>query len=193
MEYISPVTLSILSGLCGCVLTSIFTIWNDNRKIEKSIDIKRNNLAKAIHTELSTLLEIYDKMKLKETMPQQGDDIAIAKISQNYISVYENNLDKIGILDNEDVKYIVQLYTYIKSLIDSLICLADRWEDYAKYTRELNANDKEKILKLHDVMTANKAAYYCQEKVFTLFPNVLDRLEKYNQKKSIINRIKEWF
>lgn len=174
------------------LLSSMFTAgfvwlqrWGEEREQKR---IARQNLAKAIYSEISTLVEIYKQMELTETPPQVGTDLKIAYLTQDYISVYENNLDKIGILDTDDIEEIVKLYICIKALIDSHIYLAKRWEMYAQYTRELNKipkeeKTKEEQRKKEDVNSAHRAALGYQKEIYKLYPGVLDRLKEYDTTK----------
>ena len=173
-----------LTSFLTSYLSAYFLRKNDDKNKLDTLNKERRNLAKALHTEISTLVKMYDKMKLENKLPEKGSDIKVAFISQNYIAVYENNLDKLGILESEDISYIVEFYMYCKSLIDSLKYLAQRWEQYVSYQRKnYPTTDKNIADELHrkyiDVKTAYEAALAGQEKVFTLHRNILERLEKY--------------
>ena len=107
-----------LTSFLTSYLSAYFLRKNDDKNKLDTLNKERRNLAKALHTEISTLVKMYDKMKLENKLPEKGSDIKVAFISQNYIAVYENNLDKLGILESDDISYIVEFYMYCKSLID---------------------------------------------------------------------------
>ena len=180
-------TIIVPPALTSCLtsyLSAYFLRKNDDKNKFDTLNKERRNLAKALHTEISTLVKMYDKIKLENKSPENGSDIKVAFISQNYIAVYENNLDKLGILENEDISHIIEFYMYCKYLIDSLKYLAQRWEQCISYQREnypiTDPNiDNELKRKYIDVDTDYKAALAGQEKVFTLHRNILERLEKY--------------
>lgn len=180
-DFSKSVMITVLASLTtfvfAVVLFAVKSWWTNKEQKQRS----RQNLAKAIHSELSALMEIYKQMELSETPPKSGEDLTIAHLTQNYISVYENNLDKIGILDKDDIEVIIKLYIGIKGLIDSHIYLAKRWEMYAQYTREPNKIRQEEDLKKEDVNSAHRAVFRYQEKIYDLFPDVLGRLEKYDK------------
>lgn len=175
-DFSSKVIIALLSALFIAFFAWVQSWWE--RRGQKRI--ARQNLAKAIHSEISTLVGIYRQMELTETPPQSGKNIKIAYLTQNYISVYENNLDKIGILDNGDIKEVVKLYICIKALIDSHIYLSKRWEMYAQYTRDPNSIPKEEAMKKNDVNSAHRAALEYQKEIYKLYPDILKRLEKYD-------------
>ena len=127
-------------------------------------------------------------IKLSDLPPKNGSEIKAANISQNYISVYENNLDKIGILKTEDISYIIELYLYFKYLIDSLKWLSERWETYVQYNNDNEDSKDEKIqielkCKYTDVVNAYKSAKFGEKRILNSFKNVVDRLSKYWLKK----------
>lgn len=178
-DFSAKIIIALLSALFIAFFAWLQSLW-EKREQKR---VARQNLAKAIHSEISTLVEIYKQMELSEIPPQSGEDLKIAYLTQNYISVYESNLDKIGILDNNDIEKIVKLYICIKALIDSHIYLAKRWEMYAQYTRDPKNIPQEEILKKEDVYSAHKAALKYQKEIYELYPSVLERLEEYDDSK----------
>lgn len=86
-------------------------------------------------------------------------------------------------MNEDDIPYIIELYTCIKGLIDSHIYLAKRWEMYAQYTWDSNRNFKEEETKYEDVKSAHRAVFRYQEKIYDLYPDVLDRLKEYDTTK----------
>lgn len=188
--------IAVIPALLSSFLTAKFMKENDDEKREVEIVNNRRTLAKALYSELFALLVLYGRkdeksneqnMKVSSDPPKQGSDIKIAYISQNYISVYESQLGKIGLLNEDDIPYIIGLYTCIKGLIDSYIYLAMRWKMYAQYTREhkceIEEEKTEERLKYKDVTSAHKSVWNYQEKIYELYPNVLERLEKYDNQK----------
>lgn len=191
-EVCIPVFLAILTSWMTSYLTAKYLKVNDNKNRMTAISNSRRALAKALFSELQALLEMYggkdeknneENMKVPSEPPEQGKDLKIAYISQSYISVYESQLGQIGLLNEDDIPYIIEIYTYIKGLIDSHIYLAKRWEKYAQYTRDPDCNLREVQMKYEDVKSAHKAVYRCQEKIYNLYPNVFERLAKYDESK----------
>ena len=174
---------NIWAAVFSFVLTSCFIIWRDAKNETQKNEKICQNLARALRSEIEVLILFYDHMKLSSTPPQKGKDIKIAYISQDYIAMYESQLDKIGLLDNEDVGAITTFYTLIKALLDSLVYLSHRWELYAQYTRVSLPNSNEIEMKYNDMLNAHKAAFDYQEKIYELYPDVLARLEKYEFQK----------
>lgn len=184
--------IAVLTSWMTSYLTARYLKENDNKNRERDVTNSRCTLAKALYSELQALIKLYggkddecneDNMKVPSEPPEQGKDIKIAYISQNYISVYESQLGRIGLLNEDDIPYIIELYTYIKGLIDSHIYLAKRWEMYARYTRESNKIPQEEALKQEDVNSAHRSVFRYQEKIYDLYPDVLDRLKKYETTK----------
>ncbi len=184
--------IAVLPALLSSFLTAIFMKENDDKKREADIANNRRILAKALYSELIALMELYGKkddecsknnMKVSPEPPKHGKDIKIAYISQKYVSVYESQLGRIGLLNEDDIPHIIGLYTCIKGLIDSHIYLAKRWEMYAQYTREPNKIQQEEAMKKEDVNSAHRAVYMYQEKIYDLYPDVLNRLKEYDTAK----------
>ncbi len=169
----------VFSGLLGSILTMIFTKFYDDCRQKKNFKIEQKNLAKALKTEISVLVKMYQKIKLPENPPNNGSNLNVAYISQNYISVYENNTNRLGILNSDDIPKIIELYMCIKYLIDSLQWLSQRWEIYSRYGRTPNYSSKELILKGVDVENAYNAAREGEKIIFNLYNDVLNRLSKY--------------
>ena len=190
------VFLIVFSAWLTSYLTAKFMKGNDDKKRAADIANNRRTLAKALASELQALLTIYGNkdeesneinMKVSSEPPKQGSDIKIAYISQNYVSVYERQLEKIGLLNEDDIPYIIGLYTCIKGLIDSHILLAKRWEMYARYTRDCSCiteeEKREERLKYKDVANAHRSVWNYQKTIYELYPNVLTRLSKYETSK----------
>lgn len=173
------------------ILTSFFTSYlsahflkkNDNDNKTENLNKERQNLAKALHTEIFILVKMYEEIRLPENPPKTGDEIKVAYISQNYISVYENNLNKIGILDKDDIPKIIEFYMCVKYLIDSLQLLSKRWEVFTQYQRknqQLNEQQNQELnLKYVDVCKVYQAAREAEKRISNLFFDVLERLSKY--------------
>lgn len=174
---------NIWAAIFSFVLTSCFIIWRDSKNEIQKKEKTRQNLARALRSEIEVLILFYDHMKLSSTPPQKGEDIKIAYISQNYIATYERQLDKIGLLDDEDVGALTTFYTLIKALLDSLVYLSHRWELYAQYTRAALPNPTEIEMKYNDMLNVHKAAFDYQEKIYELYPDVLARLKEYDTAK----------
>lgn len=177
------VFIAILSAWLTSFLTAKYLKGNDNKNREADIANSRRVLAKALRSELLTLREIYRNMEVSPAPPKSGNDISVSYLSQNYISIYEHNIERIGLLKEEDIPCIVELYICIKSLIDSLICLSNRWELFAMYTRGNDVDEKEMELKYRDVENAHRGAYECQKRIFELYPVVIEKLSKYDNSK----------
>ena len=184
MDWLCSNYQTLLSGLFDSVLTMLFVFVHDYWKQQHLKKMEIQNLAKAIHTEITVLVKLYGKMKLKSSPPLSGADIKAVLISQNYLSVYENNLNKIGILKKKDVTEIIKLYLCFKYLIDSLKYLSQRWETYVQYQRNNHPIQSKKIYdemnrKYRDVVNAHNAVCEGQSLIFSLYDDVLKRLEKY--------------
>ncbi len=184
--------LAVIPSIIASFLTAWLLKKNDRQNMLNDIANRRRALAKALYSEILALLELYGKkedecsennMKVPPKPPEQGKDVKIAYISQNYVSVYESQLGKIGLLNEDDIPYIIGLYTLIKGLIDSHVYLAKRWELYARYTREPNKIPQEEALKKEDVNSAHRSVFRYQEKIYDLYPDVLDRLKEYDTAK----------
>lgn len=118
-------------GYIHAILAFLVTRYNCSDDKE----LARRKLAKALKAEISSLIKLYQANKLETALPQEGSDISIVKIECNYLSVFENNTDKIGIFDEDDIAEIISFYMQTKGLIDTLSVLSERWSSYAMYSR----------------------------------------------------------
>ena len=135
--------ISLFIPVIASAATAYFLRKNDNHNRNEDNKQQTANIAKALYSEIETLMTIYKRLELNQEPPKNGTDIKIASIQHNYLTVYENNLDKIGLFNTDDIQKIIELYTYIKALLDSHLHVADFWEKYAQYTRSENVDKQE--------------------------------------------------
>lgn len=176
-----PVKAAVIGAVIGALLTNI-VIYIREEWISKPKQKKREQkkLATALYAESESLMTLYEPNKLENKVPENGSDIKNVRISCNYIAVFENNTDKIGILNTADIKSIIDLYITIKALIDTLLVLADRWELHAtssRHPQQFNSNELD--MQLEDVRNTYKIALQYQTIVFELYPKVKKVLSKY--------------
>lgn len=170
--------MAVLPALISSAATAWLLRRNDREQRLEDMANSQRIMAKAIHAELVDFYELYDIIKLSSDLPWNGGDVAVSHISQKYITVYESQLYKIGILDKEDIPYIIKLYINIKAMIDSRIQLNDLCKEHINYTKKMIAGSLESPY--GNMLDAYKIALKYQEEVYKLYPNVLERLEKYD-------------
>ncbi len=173
--------LVVLSACLTAYLTAKFMEGNDDKNREADIINSRRALAKAIHAELVNFREKYNAIQLSPDLPWNGEDIPVSYISQKYITVYESQLNKLGLLSNDDIPHIVKLYIFIKALIDSRIRLNDIREEYIQYTQKQITDSLKSPY--NGLLDEYKVALRYQAEVYKLYPAVLDRLAKYDKQK----------
>lgn len=104
---------------------------------------KRKKLAITLSSEIKAFKTVYDNdrysYRLKKDPPQNGTDIKIVRLECNYVVTFDNNTDKLGLLDEEDISEIISFYMELKSLIDTLMVLATRWERYIESYNTLDS------------------------------------------------------
>ena len=176
------IVLVVLSAWLTSYLTAKFMKNNDDKKRETDITNHRQALIKALHAELVNFREIYDVIALLPDLPWNGSKVTVSHISQQYIAVYENQLNKIGILDKGDIPYIIRLYVNIKVLIDVRHQLNEICKEYNDYTRKMVADPSKSPL--GKMLDTYKLALQYQDNVYELYPDVLKRLEKYEISKN---------
>ena len=175
------VLIAILSAWLTSFLTAKYLKVNDNKNREASIANSRCSLANALHAELINFYKIYEDIKLPHELPFYGGDVALSHISQRYITVYEGQLNKLGILDKADLPNIIKLYIYIKALIDSRNQLNDICKEHINYERKKIADPSKSPY--GNMLDAYKIALKYQEEVYILYPDVLKQLKKYDTSK----------
>ena len=175
--------------------TAYFMRANDSGKNEVATRDEQIRLARALHSEVAACMEIYKSAQLPDTAPNKEDEHKSYRLEQNYAAVYENNADRIGILNETDIPNVVSLYTYMNALGDSLAILSERWDKYAEYVADLeplekdeegNEDEEEVALRNADltkrfaeVKNAYASAHIYQDKVFILQKYVLEQLARY--------------
>ena len=171
--------------------TAYFMQSSDSGKKEMATRDEQIRLARALHSEITAFMEIYKTVQLPDTAPEKESEHKSYRLEQNYAAVYENNADKIGLLNETDIPNIVSLYSYMNALADSLSILSERWDKYAEYVANLeppeDPEDEEEVAKMNadltkrfaEVRNAYADAHIYQDKVFILQKYVLERLAKY--------------
>lgn len=182
LVYVNSLVIAIISAAAAAIFMNIFMFLRETYIKCDQIETDREKLAKALHSEISTLIDLYRKNPVSPDTPRQGSDIRIVHLNCNYISVFENNTDKLGLLDKDDISSIITLYIHIKGLMDTLIVFATRWDTYALYSRSAQNEpnyERENAARLNDVATVHPVALNYQDKVFNEYQNVLNLLDKY--------------
>ena len=175
--------------------TAYFMRANDSGKSEIAARDEQIRLARALHSEVTAFMEIYKTVQLPETAPDKESEHKSYRLEQNYAAVYENNADRIGILNELDIPNIVSLYSYMNALADSLSILSERWDKYAAYVADLEPLEKDEegnedeeeaatrnadlTKRFAEVRSAYAAAHIYQDKVFILQKYVLEKLARY--------------
>ncbi|WP_196603466.1 hypothetical protein [Pectinatus haikarae] len=179
--------ISFITSVFTFAITSGFTICRDRGKEKKDLKQNRSKLAKALYSEIKAFIDMYQEYKLTKKLPQNGDDIKIVRLECNYVVTFDNNTDKLGILDEDDIPRIIFFYMQLKSLIDTLMVLAERWEKYASYCNANAPTTQAKDITIVRILKKNiddthKLAFNIQEKVLKDAGEALSALEKYKQK-----------
>nr|WP_321260628.1 hypothetical protein [uncultured Pseudodesulfovibrio sp.] len=117
---------SLLSSVCGglFVLFGVFLTDYFNNKKEHNHEKKRiNNFRSALLVEIKTYYSLYFE-NIREALLQKEKGAPFLfyyPITQdNYFSVYEQNVDMLGLLsDQNERELIVEVYARIKAIIDT--------------------------------------------------------------------------
>lgn len=106
--------------------------------------LNRKRLAKALLTEIDTLLKVYqEKLKddmaysLKETKQDENGNVqyvqGIMQVDSTCLVIYDHNADKLGYFDLSTIEKIVTLYT----LIRGHICSINTWNTMSHNTHDI--------------------------------------------------------
>ncbi len=152
--------LSLISAIVVFYLKNIYDAY-----------LNRKRLAKALLTEINTLVKVYkEKLKddmaysLKEIEPDKNGNVqyvqGIMLVDDDCLAIYDHNADKLGYFDLQTTENIITLYTWIRGHI----CSINTWntmshntndiEEYRRYQRVLEAEYR-KIDKLVDITKRN--------------------------------------
>ena len=117
--------ISAISGILVAVITPFYERW-----------IQRKRLKKALRTELEVLKMVYEPLKVKAEPPEDGSDIRVNSLTQQYTAVYDGNTDKLGMFKPKTASSIIEAYTRIHALMDTLLVYADVWYGYCHGTEK---------------------------------------------------------
>lgn len=143
-------------------------IWNKRQEKNRQLQAKES-LRHAICTEMITLRNIYEPMKLHNKTPESGDDIHVVSLSQSYTIVFDSNADKLGTLDDSESITIITAYIKIKALMDTLLVYSARWEQYIHGKCPKN-----------DVISIHKETYQLQQETLSAIDDAINVLQKYS-------------
>lgn len=106
--------------------------------------LSRKRLAKALLTEIDTLLKVYQEKleddmaySLEETEPDENGNAqyvqGIMLVDSACLAIYDHNADKLGYFDLSTIEEIVTLYT----LIRGHICSINTWNAMSNNTKDI--------------------------------------------------------
>lgn len=169
-------------------ITMQIAIWFRERQTRKTLlKNKKKQVATVLIGELKSLRDMYSLKRLKEGLPQDGPDIPVGFIGENYLAVYDHLIEKLGVLDDEDVVKLNAFYLNLKMLVDSLKILAERWERYVMFKRyppidkQRNEIEIEINIRYDDVCRTYLEAFDIQEKAMNGFDEIITMLEVYRK------------
>jgi len=169
-------------------ITMQIAIWFRERQTRKTLlKNKKKQVATVLMGELKSLRDMYSLKRLKEGLPQDGPDIPVGFIGENYLAVYDHLIEKLGVLENEDVVKLNAFYLNLKMLVDSLKILAERWERYVMFKRyppidkQRNEIEIEINIRYDDVCRTYLEAFAIQEKAMSGFDEIITMLEVYRK------------
>lgn len=204
--FISVVFPIILTATVTAYVTHIFANRRDRKKEDREFKNDRKKFAIALSAEIKACMSIYnnEEYKLSKELPKDGSEIKIGRIECNYVVTFDNNTDKLGLLDEKDIPQVISFYTRLKSLLDTLMVLATGWERYSEFCNTLKTQVSNEVVKrpnddFSEILTSEfitreqllkeyvdgiyKFAYDLQEKILKDADNIIQLLEKYNPDK----------
>ncbi|MBD2232234.1 hypothetical protein [Phormidium tenue] len=108
--------LTFIGGLLGSVLIQ-----------QRQRHLERKSLASAFHGEIQALIGIVQKRQYIQGIKNAINDLKSGKrityqmrVTRKYFNVYDENLDKIGILPCPLPEMIVELYTIMTAVLEDL-------------------------------------------------------------------------
>lgn len=137
---------SLVSALSGSLIGGMFVLIGVG--IKEYLDKKRDkqkvkNIIKGISIEINTIWDMYINRvgTLLEELSDEEMFGYIYPINQDYFTVYSNNADLIGSIENKNISNsIIKIYTMAKGLIDSFQLnnqMLEKVEEYENTNNEL--------------------------------------------------------
>lgn len=122
---------SLLSGLIGALLGGLITYLSTCKANKNNIELaerkeKREirSVVLSIANELTSLLESYEEEmdNLYINLPNNNYLEWGYTITQDFMTIYNNNANKIGLIENDKIRIlIIQCYTHLKKYIEYLL------------------------------------------------------------------------
>lgn len=176
----------VITALVSTMFAFIANYWREKHFLEVKRQASRQRLVAALKTELETLLEIYEPLRISAEPPKDGPDIKVSYLtSTNYTIVYANNTGNIGLLTPPTIKAIVTAYTNIAALMDGLTVYSARWEKLISSQRDGLAPDVIEASK-RDVDATHDEVFRQQEKTLAAVHLALSCLEKESVKEKAV-------
>lgn len=182
-EYIKNNTLliSVISGAFGGLLSTVFVYFKDKKILKYKSKREKHDLALAIHVELSTFFELYERQMLKKGIPQVGSSVSfpVFIFKDDYFPTFSNNAHKMSIFEYNDALDIEKIYMRIKFLINIESKAEERWNAYANFSRMHTQKiyQIERENKLIDAQNVYRVALRYQDEVLKQKEIILKKLE----------------
>lgn len=184
----------VLAGAVAVVLIFLGE-WlqqtRDRKSKERSRKDKRENLASAIHAELTMVWDRYKSTTSKSIKKATTwEDVGVVDIRSNYFSVFEGNASDLGLLGIEDSRSILRAYVLAKAQFDTLHIWTDdirELEDLqtTALMPDVNPNIKKKIARVEfRLITYLATIKKSNNKLEKHFKVAIKSLEKYLPNKS---------
>lgn len=184
----------LFSGLFGALLASLATVYlaqvtkenYDIERDEKYIDNLKISLVLAFRSEIESLFDLYENLKLKPWVEiKKRPILKMVNIQYDYISIFNSNADKIGLFPHEDAVEFIKFYTFTKAYIDSIRELSRRWLSHMareeKHILDPKNNELEKVYNISekDLFELYQYCYEQQEEFYRRRDVVEKTFEKY--------------
>lgn len=135
MSWLNSHGISVLAGvLAGGIVTLTTTIVLELFRERRSA----RQIAMAFYGELSALQRIVERRRYIEELQSLIDHICqseksspfVIRVTKNYFRVYEENIGKIGLLDQAVTEGIASFYVKANAILDDLQSIDDGLHDF---------------------------------------------------------------
>lgn len=176
--------LIIITAIITTGISILFNILFEHYKISELKYRTKKHIATSLIADIEAKKELInsrlDDLKNFEMVNLENYSFAYFPIRSNYFSVFENIANKLGYINNEELKKnIITTYSELKGLFDSVQALEDISKEAHQLLKNHDNEDYLKLLAINHQFYINKILTKILPKVINQMNNLENDLQQY--------------